>query len=116
MYPKQTQTEWENEMSVKVIDLIRSELYLDLRYLGVALSALVPKADASLHTFATDGVYLYYSSAQALRVFQNNPKFLTRAYLHSILHCIFSHLWLANVIQCFGTSPVILQWNIRLTI
>lgn len=96
MYPKQTQTEWENEMSVKVIDLIRSELYLDLRYLGVALSALVPKADASLHTFATDGVYLYYSSAQALRVFQNNPKFLTRAYLHSILHCIFSHLWLAG--------------------
>ena len=96
MYQKQTQTEWENEMSVKVIDLIRSELYLDLRYLGVVLSALVPKADASLHTFATDGVYLYYSSAQALRVFQNNPKFLTRAYLHSILHCIFSHLWLAG--------------------
>ena len=45
MYQKQTQTEWENEMSVKVIDLIRSELYLDLRYLGVALSALVPKGD-----------------------------------------------------------------------
>ncbi len=96
MRHKQTQTEWENQMSVKALALIQSELYVDLRYLGAALSALVPKADASLSTFATDGFCLYFSSAQALRVFQNNPQFLTRAYLHSILHCIFSHLWLTG--------------------
>ena len=32
-----TQTEWEYEMSVKILDLIRSELYLDLRFLDIAL-------------------------------------------------------------------------------
>lgn len=89
-----TQTEWQNDMAVKVIDFTKNELYLDLRFFHLALSSLVPKADDSLHTFATDGSYLHYCSGQLLRVFKNNPKFLTRAYLHSILHCIFSHLWL----------------------
>ena len=43
-----TQTEWEYEMSVKILDLIRSELYLDLRFLDIALSALIPREDAAL--------------------------------------------------------------------
>lgn len=94
MTHKKTQSEWENEMAVKVIDFTRQELYLDLRFFHLALSSLIPKAGDSLHTLATDGIYLYYSSEQILRVFQNNPKFLARACLHSILHCIYSHLWM----------------------
>lgn len=96
MTHKKTQTEWENEMAVKVITFTRNELYLDLRFLNLALSSLIPRADNSLQTFATDGIYLNYSSEQILRLFKNNPRFLARAYLHSILHCIFSHLWLSG--------------------
>ncbi|MCI8448839.1 MAG: metallopeptidase [Eubacterium sp.] len=91
-----TQTEWEYEMSVKILDLIRSELYLDLRFLDIALSALIPREDAALKAFATDGIYLKYSVSRTLCIFKDNPKFLGRAYLHSVLHCIFSHLWLAG--------------------
>jgi len=96
MTHKKTQTEWENEMAEKVIIFTRNELYLDLRFLNLALSSLIPKADNSLSTFATDGIYLSYSAEQILRVFKSNPRFLARAYLHSILHCIFSHLWLSG--------------------
>ena len=35
-----TQHEWENEMCIKILHLIQNELYLDFRYLDVALSAL----------------------------------------------------------------------------
>lgn len=28
-----TQTEWENEMCIKILDLIENELYIDFRYL-----------------------------------------------------------------------------------
>lgn len=96
MTHKITQTEWESEMAIKIIDFIRNELYLDLRFFNLALSSLIPKTDNSLQTFATDGIFLNYSSEQVLRVFKNNPKFLTRAYLHSVMHCIFSHLWMAD--------------------
>ncbi|MGN0350260.1 MAG: VWA-like domain-containing protein [Roseburia sp.] len=89
----QTQTEWEEEMSVKILDFVRNELYLELRFLDVALSALVPKAESTLSTMATDGKYLFYSSEQILRVFQKNAKYLDRCFLHTVLHCIFFHLW-----------------------
>ena len=101
----QTQSEWEREMSVKIIRFIRSELYLDLRYLDLALSALIPESDSSLKTFATDGIYLKYPDAHILRLFKDNPRFLNRAFLHSLLHCIFSHLWLAG-------SHIPSVWNI----
>lgn len=92
----QTQEEWEIEMSQKILAFVRNEIYLDLRFLDVALSALMPKQDRQLHTFATDGTFLYFSTEQVLRVFRQNALFLDRAYLHSILHCIFGHLWLGG--------------------
>lgn len=90
----QTQEEWEVEMSLKILDYVRNEIYLDSRYLNVALSALIPKSDKSVSTFATDGSFLCFSTEQALRVFKQNSKYLDRLYLHTILHCIFSHLWI----------------------
>lgn len=91
----QTQTEWEEEMSLKILRFIRNEIYLDLRFLDVALAALTPKRDGALKAFATDGEFLYYSTEQVLRVFETNSGYLDRAYLHTVLHCIFSHLWIA---------------------
>ena len=88
-----TQEEWESEMSIKIFDYVKSELYLEFRYLNVALSALTPVRDKRIHTFATDGNALYFSTEQMLRVFQTNSRFLNRLYLHTVLHCIFSHLW-----------------------
>lgn len=89
-----TQTEWEQEMCEKILKFSQQELYLDMRYFKIALSALKPKPIEGLSTLATDGVYLGYSTEQVLRVFRENSLFLNRAYLHVILHCIYRHLWL----------------------
>ena len=92
----QTQGEWEEEMSEKILSFIRDEIYLDLRFLESALLGLTEKRADGLMTLATDGVHLYYSSEQVMRVFKSNAKFLDRAYLHVILHCVFSHLWIGG--------------------
>lgn len=60
----------EVQMAEKILSYVRNELYLELRYLDVAFSALVPQADASLQSFATDGGHLFYSTEQILRVFE----------------------------------------------
>lgn len=91
-----TQEEWESQMAEKILSYVRNELYLELRFLDIAFSALTPAADTSIHTFATDGNMLYFSTEQILRVFPQNAAFLDRAYLHSVLHCIFSHLWVGG--------------------
>ena len=56
----QTQTEWEQEMSEKILDFTRSELYLELRFMKLALSELKPKADSRVSTLATDGEKMFY--------------------------------------------------------
>lgn len=95
------QTEWEESVSLEILDLIRRELYLELRYIKSALSAVILEPDPQIKTFATDGEHLYFSTEQIMRVFQKNPRFLDRAYLHSILHCMFYHLWSRNKREAF---------------
>ena len=89
-----TQTEWENEMCIKILDLIENELYIDFRYLDVAISTLILTPKESLRSTATDGISLFFPPEQILRAFRSNPLFLNRAVLHSVFHCIFRHLWI----------------------
>ena len=93
----QTQTEWEATMARRIMDQLRGELYLDQRYLNAALGALPPAPlppDTTGHAFATDGARLCYPEAWVLATYRKNRRYLPRAYLHSVLHCIFRHLWL----------------------
>ena len=89
-----TQTEWEKEMCIKILELVENELYIDFRYLDVAVSALTLTPKESLRSTATDGISLLFPPYQILRVFRSNPLFLNRAFLHSVFHCIFRHLWI----------------------
>ena len=89
----ETQTEWEIRMFNKVLIYLRDELSVDLPYLERALSALVPEGKENVNAFATEGVHLYYPPAHYLKVFEENELFLRRAYLHTVLHCLYAHLW-----------------------
>lgn len=51
----QTDSEWQEEMSQKIIDEIQCELYLDMPFMKLALSALSPKVNGQLYSMATDG-------------------------------------------------------------
>ena len=89
----ETQTEWENRMFQKILSYLRDELCIDFPYLERALSALIPEGKENVHAFATEGVYLYYPSTHYLKVFEENEQFLRRAYLHTVFHCLYAHLW-----------------------
>ena len=86
-------------MSLKILSFLRDELTADLRFLHIALTALSPRPDSVIKTFATDGAILYFSIEQLFRVFKTNAHYLDRALLHTTLHCLFSHLWLTPVQQ-----------------
>ncbi|MEE3468662.1 MAG: VWA-like domain-containing protein [Eubacterium sp.] len=89
-----SQEVWEEQTAEKVLRLTRDELITELPFLSGALSELVYQTDRRLTTSATDGEKLYFQPEQQLRLFEDNPKYLSRLYLHSIFHCLFSHLWL----------------------
>ena len=92
----QTESEWELEMCGKIVDYLAGKIYVDMRFMEPVLNVLVPRANMGLSTFATDGVYLYMNTRHTMDVFRKNENFLVRMYLHSVLHCVYSHIWLCD--------------------
>lgn len=90
----ETHEEWQARMAAEVLAVTRGGLYLDFRFLDMALAALTETPDERCRTLATDGQILCYQPSALLRLYKENPKYLNRLYLHSILHCVFRHLWL----------------------
>lgn len=105
MMAVETQTEWEVRMFKKIISYLRDELCIDFPYMERALSALAPEGKENVNAFATEGIHLYFPPAHYLKVFEENELFLRRAYLHTVLHCLYAHLW-----QCGGRERE--RWNI----
>ena len=90
----ETHEEWQARMGGEVLAVVRSGLYLDFRFLDMALAALTPTPDERCGVLATDGRILCYQPTALLRLYQENPKYLNRLCLHTLFHCIFRHLWL----------------------
>ena len=88
------QRDWETEKAIHILELVRSELYMDMPHFLTALNTLMFKEDEHVSVCATNGVYFYYNPLKVIELFQKNSIFLNRAYLHSILHCLYSHIWL----------------------
>ena len=90
----ETHEEWQARMGGEVLSVVRSELYMDFRFLDMALSALQPTADERCGVLATNGQILCYQPSALLRLYEQNPKYLNRLVLHTVLHCVFRHLWI----------------------
>ena len=90
MAHRKTQTEWETEMSEKILEHTRNEIYLELRFLEIALSQLVPKADGTVQTFATDGAYLCFSKECFEKAVKN--KGLERSFKQAIPKEVYEKL------------------------
>lgn len=91
MPENETQTQWQDRMALEVLEVTRSELYLHLRFLSLAIGGLAPTPSAQVRGMGTDGLRLLAEPERLIRVFPKNPVLLNREYLHQLLHCIFRH-------------------------
>ncbi len=89
-----SQAVWEDSTAAKAIKVVADDLLSDLRFLSGALFAFDYKSDQRLVISATDGENYYYKSTKIITLFKDNYNYLLRAYLHSVLHCLFLHPWL----------------------
>lgn len=87
----ETQTQWQDRMALEVLEVTRSELYLHLRFLSLAIGGLTSTPSAQVRGMGTDGLRLLAEPERLIRVFPKNPVLLNREYLHQLLHCIFRH-------------------------
>lgn len=75
----------------QILALAHDDLLMHLRFFDMALAQLKRKERAKTGCFATDGQTLFYDPVYVLKAYQEEPEYITRSYLHMLLHCIFSH-------------------------
>lgn len=92
----QTQQERELELTDICKDILanaRNELYLNMRFLDVALSGLVFTPDPAVTPAGTDGMGLYFHSESLANLYRRGREHVNRLYLHSLMHCLFCHMY-----------------------
>ncbi len=82
-----------SETGMRVLGQSRTELYIDMRFMGGALSSLSYEMDLSTTSVGTDAVSIRFNPSYVLQLFVEEPGKLNRTYIHMLLHCIFRHMY-----------------------
>ena len=78
-------------LAARVMLLARDNIMVNLRFLDVALSELIPEINPGLDGAAIEGRWLYYNPVWLLKQYKIAANYPVRLYLHSLFHCIFYH-------------------------
>lgn len=111
------------ELAGQVLALARDNILVSLRFLDVALLHLTWQEKVATGGIATDGSTVWYDPEHILRLYQRDPRLVTRSMLHLLLHCIFYHgfaydkvereLW--DMAADMAVESVILDMNLPMT-
>jgi len=74
-----------------ILNASKNQLYMSVKYLGMAFDGLRYALSNETNTLGTDGFYLFYSPAFLMEKYQRDSPWINRAYIHMVLHCIFKH-------------------------
>lgn len=70
----------------------RNELYLNMRFLDLALSSFNYVMNVDTYGLGTDGFNLYFDPQYLVDLYRLDRIRINRAYLHNVFHCVFRHL------------------------
>ncbi len=87
------------QTGLRVLNASRTELYIEMRFMGAALSSLSYEMDLSTTSVGTDAVSIRFNPSYVLRLFVEEPGKLNRTYLHMLLHCIFRHMYTSKLYE-----------------
>ena len=93
MAGKDSITEQFQEISLRIMHDSRTELYMSMRYLDLALSSLRFAVNTELRAIGTDGSYLLVHPKVLADLYQMDRRLVNRVYLHCVLHCLLRHLF-----------------------
>lgn len=82
------------KIAQEVINLARSKLLVNMRFLDMALSRLnVSSNPEATNCSAVDGKVYIYDPKHILTAYRVEENLPTRNFLHSVFHCVFRHMF-----------------------
>ncbi len=79
------------ELAVQIMQIARDQIMVSLRFLDRALFRMPLVPTDSVESYGVDGRVIWFYEDHVLRDYRRERNLPTRAFLHMILHCIFSH-------------------------
>lgn len=79
------------EVADRIMLFARDQIMVSLRFLDRALFRMPMVPADTVATYGVNGRVIYYNPEHVIRSFKEEPNRCTRAFLHMLLHCIFSH-------------------------
>ncbi len=79
-----------------ILRLSQNTLLINLRFMEAAFLRIVPNRNMDTPEIATDGQFLYYNALHVCRQFKRAKEIPVRDYLHTVLHCLFRHLFIGK--------------------
>lgn len=87
-----------NKISEDVIIYARNELFVEFRFLDIALSRLNFTPDSETSAFATGTQGISYAPYLVISIYKKAKEEVTRACLHMLLHYLFCHIFCSSVL------------------
>lgn len=87
------QNEYILNLAQEVLKLARNTLLVNLRYMDLALSRLIP-VPCEKGTIMTEGTHLIFEPKHLLKTYKLEKESAPRTYLHLVLHCVFRHMYI----------------------
>ena len=85
------QREILENLGIRILQELRTELFLAMRFMGPALDALGDQMDLTTKTIGTDAEMIRFHPLWLRAAFLEHPRRLLRCYMHMLLHCLFRH-------------------------
>ena len=90
---KQTAQGALNNLGLRILNQAKIELSLSMRYLSRALDKLSFQMDFNTRRIGTEGEKLHFHPEFVFQLYVESPQKLYRLYMHSLLHCLFRHMF-----------------------
>jgi len=87
-----------NELALEILEYSRNNILVKMPFLNRALFSLKFKEVDDLN-FCSDGYYLYYKPEYIIAEYKNDNDYFIRAYLHIIMHFLYHHNIVNEVID-----------------
>ncbi|HAB94639.1 MAG TPA: hypothetical protein DCF49_07750, partial [Lachnospiraceae bacterium] len=84
------------EMGFRILDAVRTELLLSMRFMAPALNSLGFKMDLATSYAGTDAAYIRFNPGFLLQTYVERPRKMNRMYVHMLVHCLFRHMFTAK--------------------
>lgn len=82
-----------NTLGLRILNQAKIELSLSMRYLSRALDKLSFRMDFNTRRIGTEGEKIHFHPEFVFQLYVESPQKLYRLYMHSLLHCLFRHMF-----------------------